>query len=217
MLDLLIFAAIAIFIFSRLFKVLGDTRYENEISAEAKEYFSHLKSELGEEAGKVAVDIEIASGTEAGLSEEQRSVFDLLRHKDKTLTADKFLGGAKTAYEMLIKAFAEKDLETLGALLSEEVYKDFAAALQNETSSQVTHENAVVSFKRCEITDATIEKDVAFISVAFETEQVKAIKDALSGEIVSGSSTKIHLVTDEWTFAKDLKSSSKMWKVVATG
>ena len=53
------------------------------------------------------------------------------------------------------------------------------------------------------------------VSVLFETEQIKALKDK-AGKIIDGDQKKSILVKDLWTFEKKINSKNLNWKLVET-
>ena len=55
---------------------------------------------------------------------------------DPGFTVDGFLEGAGTAFEMIVLAYAQHDTDTLKPLLSEDVYSNFASAIQEREDRQ---------------------------------------------------------------------------------
>ena len=53
------------------------------------------------------------------------------------------------------------------------------------------------------------------VSVLFETEQIKVLKDK-KGKIIDGDHENTILVKDLWTFEKEIKSKDINWKLVET-
>ena len=62
--------------------------------------------------------------TDRPVEPQARSLFDI-QLADPSFETGHFLGGAKTAYETILKAFATGDRASLKPLLSDEVYKAF--------------------------------------------------------------------------------------------
>ncbi len=218
MLDIIFFAIIAAFIISRLFKALGDVQYDSENREESDTIFKDFVAANNEAdlRKEIIQQIDIASALEAGLPENQRQVFEQIREYDITFTADQFVAGARAAFEMIIKAFSEHDKEMLRTLLSEEVYGDFEKEVERRIASNQKHEITVVAVKSCEILDAEIEKNLANISVKIVSEQISVIKSLNDDQLVGGNPSKINIVSDVWTFSKNIKSKSKMWQLVST-
>ena len=55
---------------------------------------------------------------------------DAIARNDKAFDAIHFLSGARTAYEMIVLAYAQGDRRTLRNLLAHEVYEGFEAAIR---------------------------------------------------------------------------------------
>ena len=58
-----------------------------------------------------------------------------------------FLKGASRAFEIIVNAFAEADLETLGALTTKKTFKKFADIIEERKNSGQTAETDVISVK----------------------------------------------------------------------
>jgi predicted lipid-binding transport protein (Tim44 family) len=234
MLDILILAILAAFIFYKLFKILGNTKYDNELSEEAKSFFEEFRRNIMKDVGEDLVknnnntdydykadadskEIDMVSALEASLSEDIRRVFEVLRETyDDKFNADKFLSGAKKAFELINFSYAEGDLELLKKLLSDRVYEAFADQIENLRIRERKLNLTLVSINVPEIIDAKIEKDIAYIDVKFNSEQISYISGNESDEVIEGSKTHIKKVLDGWTFTKNIKSTSKIWKVLKT-
>lgn len=134
---------------------------------------------------------------------------------DPSFRLNPFLDGAKAAFEMILAAFAKGDLETLRGLLSDDVFADFKAAIEQRQAAGQTMSTEMLGFKRIEPEDAALEDTTAHITVRFVSEQVNVVKDA-EGRIVDGDPEHIAQVTDLWTFARDTRADSPNWLLVAT-
>ncbi len=217
MLDIIFFAIIAAFIISRLFKVLGDTQYDQERNEESELAFKDFMAENETDIRKQIIQqIDIASALEASLPENQRQVFEKIRINDVTFTADQFVVGAKAAFEMIIKAFSEQDKEVLENLLSAEVYEDFKKEIDRLIASNQKKEVAVVAVKSCDIINAELEKNNALVTVKIISEQISVMKSLSDNQLIGGNPSRINVVTDIWTFAKNINNKNKMWQLVST-
>ena len=58
-------------------------------------------------------------------------------------------------------------------------------------------------------------KNLLRLSVLFETEQIKVLKDK-KGKIIDGDQNNSILVKDLWTFEKKIQSKDLNWKLVET-
>jgi predicted lipid-binding transport protein (Tim44 family) len=220
MFDIIFFAILAVFIISRLFKVLGDTSYDRELNNEEREFYENLHNQLSKEnlaeAKEIIQQINIASALEASLPQEYRDVFDKIREYDSTFSAENFIKGAEYAYELIINAFAKGDRQTLQELLSDEIYQDFIKEIEKRASSTLSVNITVVGIKKCEIVDVFVEEDIANIVVKVVSDQIRFTKDEVSGEVINGNKNNIMAVTELWSFSKEIKSITNMWKLSAT-
>ena len=134
---------------------------------------------------------------------------------DPAFDAAAFVAGAKSAYELIVTAYAEGNRQTLRDLLSNDVYESFnAVILERETRGETT-EFSFVGVLSAVITDCHLAGKMADISVKFESELVTAVRDR-SGVIVEGDTKAVRRVVDIWTFARDVSSPNPNWRLVAT-
>jgi predicted lipid-binding transport protein (Tim44 family) len=134
---------------------------------------------------------------------------------DPGFDPDAFLAGAKTAYEMIVTAFAEGDRKTLKQLLSREVYDGFVSAIGQREARGETIEFKFVGIDRAEITGAGVKGTTEQITVRFLSKLISATRDR-SGNVVDGDPVRVGDVTDIWTFAREAPSRDPNWKLVAT-
>lgn len=126
-----------------------------------------------------------------------------------------FLVGARTAFEMIIQAFAEGDTELLDSLLSDEVYNNFLQAIRAREAEKQTLENTLVRIVSGDMIEAYMEDRKSFITVKIVSEQVNITRDE-EGAVVDGDDENIAEVTDIWTFCRDTSSRDPNWILVAT-
>ena len=134
---------------------------------------------------------------------------------DRAFEPPEFLRGAKAAYETIVMAFAEGNRAQLKDLLSAEVFEGFSAALDARASRKETVEQNFVGIKSAEISEAELRGPIAHVTVKFLSELITATRNAAQ-EVISGDPKRVKEVTDIWTFARDVGSSSPNWRLVAT-
>jgi predicted lipid-binding transport protein (Tim44 family) len=125
-----------------------------------------------------------------------------------------FVGGARGAFEMIVQAYAAGDVDTLKSLISGPLYGGFVQAIEEREQANETQETTIVTFRSTEITGAELDGHEARVTVEFVTEQVKVTRDA-AGTVVDGDPDKIEVLTDIWTFERDVRSSDPNWELVA--
>ena len=112
-------------------------------------------------------------------------------------------------------AFAKGDQETLRPLLSPEVFAGFSTAIKERESRGEVNETTLVGFKSAKIADAEIKNRHGEVTLRFQAEIIHAERNA-EGNIIAGSPHTTDLVTENWTFSRDLSSRDPNWILVAT-
>ena len=126
-----------------------------------------------------------------------------------------FLKGAKRAFEIIVTAFAEADLETLGALTTKKTFKKFFDIIEERKNAGETAETDVIGIDKAEVVDAKILKSQVKIVVNFISEQVNLLRNA-SGEVIQGDENFVQKIDDVWTFERDLDKKSNIWLLAST-
>ncbi len=140
---------------------------------------------------------------------------DAIAAADPGFDVKHFITGARTAYEMVVTAFAAGDRRQLRSLLSREVYDGFDAAISQREGKGETAETRFVSIDGSTISGAELRARTAQITVRFVSKLISATRDR-SGTVVDGNAEKVTDVTDVWTFARDVSARDPNWKVIAT-
>jgi predicted lipid-binding transport protein (Tim44 family) len=212
--DIIILALVAGFILLRLRSILGKhTDVPTSPTPQAPNSTSEPAQEILPPEEEVEEDE--ASFVVEGDSKKLASQLKAIKMRDPAFRVSQFLEGAKSAFEMVLEAFANDDKKTLKLLLSSEVYQDFNEALKARKQSKEREETTLISMQSSDITEVELEGSTVRITVQFTSEQVNLVRDE-QNEIVSGDPSHIEVVQDEWTFERDLRSSDPNWKLVAT-
>ena len=226
----IIFLALAVFIFLRLRSVLGQRTgrerppYDpysarDAVRSPATDKVVTLPSQRVEPAARPAEPAPAPGERWKGIAETGSSVaagLDAIVAQDAGFDAQHFITGARTAYEMIVTAFASGDRRQLRSLLSREVYDGFDAAITERERRSETAETRFVSIDGSTITAAELRNRVtAQITVRFVSKLISATRDR-GGAVIDGNAEKVTDVTDVWTFARDISSRDPNWKVIAT-
>lgn len=224
----IIFLALAVFIFLRLRSVLGqrtgrerppyDPYSARDARAPANDKVVTLPSRKPESGATIPAEVsepadrwkDIApagSATAASL--------DAIAAADREFDAKHFVTGARSAYEMIVGAFAAGDRRALKNLLAREVYDGFDAAIRDREAKGETVESRFVSLDTAEIIGAELRGSNAQVTVRFVSQLITATRDK-DGNVVEGNPDKVTDVTDIWTFSRDLGSRDPNWKLVGT-
>ncbi len=134
---------------------------------------------------------------------------------DADFMPKEFFEGAKSAYEMVVTAFANGDKTTLKNLLAKDVYDGFESAIRQREKDNLEVDFTFVGLPKVEFASAEVEKNTAFITIKFYAEVVSATRDK-EGNLIEGNADQIANIADSWTFARSTKSKDPNWKLVAT-
>ncbi len=134
---------------------------------------------------------------------------------DPNFSPKSFLEGAKSAYEMIVTAFAAGDRQTLKNLLDKDVYDGFERVIKDREAAGQKVDFTFVGLPKIEISDAELDKRAANVTIRFHAEVVSATRDK-DGNLLEGNADQVTNIADEWTFARNPKSRDPNWKLVAT-
>lgn len=135
--------------------------------------------------------------------------------RDPSFEPNSFLTGARTAFEMIVEAYARGDKESLRPLLADEVYQGFASAIDQRAAAGETMETRILGITKLEIREATLRGNDASVTVLFQSEQLNMVLDS-EGRVIEGDEKHPTDVTDVWTFTRDVTSPDPNWKLIAT-
>ena len=212
LIELIILAGIAVFLFLRLRSVLG-----------TREGFEKPRMQTKHDAPKR--DFKVIDGGEdkditdnVDKNSKSAEALKLIKAEDENFTVNEFLSGARSAYEWILMSFEKNEIDEIREFLSEEVAEAFDAVVEQRVSQGLTIEAEFIGIREMKLMEASYSSKTktAEISVSFVGEMTSVVKNS-SGEIVEGDSKQIKRQKDIWTFSKDIKSSSPNWLLVATG
>ena len=213
-LDILVLLVVVALIFQRLWRVLG-TRPEEEprqikLSKEGAEKLCDLLRDEVEKRSTSQDEVKEA-GNVAEMSE-----LDITLSKIPGFNKIGFINSAKKAFQIITEAFNKADTETLKVLVDKNIFKKLAAIIKERKENEVTAETDFICFDKAEITKAIVDdKDNAFLSVEFVSEQVNVLRNK-EGEVIQGDENYIQTITDVWTFTKPLDAKINSWLLVST-
>ena len=225
----IIFLALAVFIFLRLRSVLGQRtgserppyeRSPRNVAPGAQD--NNVVPMPGSviDQAPLAPTADVAAPTDRwkGLAEAGSPLakgLDAIVAQDSSFDPRHFLSGARSAYEMIVLAFANGDRRALRDLLSSEVYESFDTVIRDREKHDQKTETRFVSIDKAEIVSAEARDRAAQITVRFVSQLISATRDR-AGNVIDGNPDKVTEVTDVWTFARDISSRDPNWKLVAT-
>ncbi|HLG90256.1 MAG TPA: Tim44/TimA family putative adaptor protein [Alphaproteobacteria bacterium] len=205
--DILIFAVIAIVLLFRLRAVLGRRTGEEQERSNPFDRPTVVPFRAGV-AG--ATSPGFAGGTviehDPNLPLSLDARVARVHAVDPTFDEKHFLNGAKSAFRMVVQAFAAGDLATLRSLLNSQLYGEFGRAISERREhgqlGSVEFEGPI----EAEIVDARASAHEVQIQVRFGSRQLH------DGETVAPEAETIDL----WTFARDPSSRDPNWQLVET-
>lgn len=225
--ELILLALVTFFIFYRLSKHLGRVDEDEKKQIEQKVLMMKMVQEKMREVIKEQEIIvgsastsnkksqELLTLASASLDEKGKENLQQILQTSK-IDLEFFLNGAKSAFEMVLKAFSTGDLETLKMLLSEKLYTGFESAVNQKKQQELTLTTNLITIEKVEIISAIIFENEASISAKFTTKQINYISNK-EGMVIEGSKSEIAQINDIWTFKKDLTSPNPNWVIAATG
>ncbi len=218
MVQILILAAVAAFLFWRLSLVLGvRTGFEKALDIKVQDRAKKKKSDNDKESNSnMPNDDDISDYIE--LQSEPGQALKQIKTADPSFSVQHFVGGAKSAYEMILMAYEKGDLEVLENYLASDVYEDFKAVVTERANKGFVVEANFVGLREIRIRNVLFEEDnmAAEITVFFKCELTSVVKDK-NDKIIEGSSSKVKTHTDVWTFGRTVGTEDPVWKLIATG
>ncbi len=190
--DLIILAAIAVFVISRLYAVLGQktgaeprSRQLREAPVRAAEQADETAAEQDKRKLRPAFTGPAAAGMEAIASE------------DPSFSPDEFVRGARKAYELIVAAFAEGDRDALRALVDQDVFDAYSDAIA-ERQRDGTEAMRLMRVRQARIVEASVDgTHTGRVLVSFES-------DLSDGE-------NLRAAKEIWTFKRSLRSEDPNW------
>ncbi len=134
---------------------------------------------------------------------------------DRSFEPGRFIDGAKSAYEMIVTAFAAGDRSALQPLLSTDVMADFDAEITAREGRGETIEFQYVGLISAKMIEASLVDRVAEVTLRLVSEVISVKKNS-DGAVIEGDPASVRQVTDEWTFARDTRSTDPNWELVST-
>lgn len=133
-----------------------------------------------------------------------------IRAIDPNFSPAEFLDGAKQAYSIILEAYADGDRDTLGGLLTSDVYEIYDQAITSREEQGLTQVTDLARLKEATIVDAETSGKIAIVAVKFEAELSSALLDA-DGKTIEGDPDLLAQVSEVWSFQREVKSKDATW------
>lgn len=212
MLQLLILAAIAVFLILRLKNVLG-TRdgFEppREQPAPQQRRFEIVPPAQEEDDYDISAHAEPGSPSAEALAAMKRA--------EPGFGVTDFLSGAKGAYEMILTAFEKGDLSEVRPFLAPQVAEAFQSVIDDRNARGLVTQAQFLGTRETALNEARFDNanDTAELSVRFVGEMIISTHDA-AGNLVEGDPKSARKQRDIWTFARRMGQDDPNWQLVAT-
>lgn len=213
--QLIVLAAIAIFLILRLRDVLG-TREGFEKPVVTRDESSRIRNRDRFEVIEGGPDTDITDHVEEG--SDTAEALAQMKSAEPSFSVGEFLGGARGAYEMILMKFEAGEMAAIQPFLSTEVYESFAAVVEDREKQGLTIDANFVGVREMKLVEAEFDPETSEgeISVKFVGEMTSVVRDK-GGDIVEGNPNEVKRQKDVWTFARVMGSDNPNWQLVATG
>lgn len=218
------FLVLAVVIFLQLRNVLGrrtgsekppfdpySMRESGESQARQEKVVSVTRNDDGAEALNPYAGADAFAAPGSDVNSELRKMIDA----DPSFNPKEFMQGARSAYEMIVTAFAQGDRGMLKNLLSKEVFEGFEAALNERDARGEKVKSTFVGIDKADLLHASVKDSEASVTVRMVSQLISATYDK-DGNVVDGHPEEVAEVKDIWTFARDIRSRDPNWKLVGT-
>ena len=216
MLQIFILAAVAIFLFWRLRAVLGSRDGFEKTLKEIKESSDVVSNpKVIDETKNDSPDDDIFDYVEE--NSKNAEVFKKMKEFDSDFSVNKFVSGAKMAYEIILMAFERGDTEKLKTLLEKKVLTSFKSVIDKRKKDGFIVDAKFIGMRDIRIIDASFSQKtkIADVTLSFKSEITTVVKDS-KGAIIEGHPDEIKKQKDTWVFTKNLSDKSPVWFLKST-
>lgn len=196
LLVLLIFAALAAVVIYSLYSVLGRR-------------IGRLPGDGAQPAPASPLSDQRSSASETPAPGVELGGLAALKSRDPTFDVDKFLQGARSAYELIVRAFASGDRQTLKGLLAPDVMARFEQAIAAREAEGRTESAEFAHPARADVDGGEIDGDLARVRVRFLGEFTSRSRSSDGAE-----TTEERRTAEVWTFQRNLSSRDPNWTLV---
>ena len=216
MLQIFILAAVAIFLFWRLRAVLGSRDGFEKTLKEIKESSDVVSNpKVMDEIKNDSPDDDIFDYVEE--NSKNAEVFKKMKEFDSDFSVNKFVSGAKMAYEIILMAFERGDTEKLRTLLEKKVLTSFKSVIDKRKKDGFIVDAKFIGMRDIRIIDASFSQKtkIADVTLSFKSEITTVVRDS-KGTIIEGHPDEIKKQKDTWVFTKNLSEKSPIWFLKST-
>tara|TARA_B100000927_G_scaffold266930_1_gene240701 strand:- start:259 stop:924 length:666 start_codon:yes stop_codon:yes gene_type:complete len=220
MVQIIVLAAVAFFLFWRLRSVLGSRQGFEKLNKNVnkKTKSSKINSNSDDkiiDLKSTNIDEEIADYVDE--NSEQFKILSELKKLEDGWQVSHFVSGAKLAYEEILMAFENGDLNKIKKLSSKEVYTAFKEVIEDRNQKGLHVEAVFGGVRDIRIKDVKLNKKnlEANITMVFQCDITYSIKDK-NNKIIEGGPDKVKKQKDVWTFTRKMNSDIPNWYLTKT-
>ena len=220
MVQIIVLAAVAFFLFWRLRSVLGSRQGFERLNKDVNEKTKSSKIKENSDDKIVYIkstniDEEIADYVDEN-SEQFKTLSELKKLEDGWQVSH-FVSGAKLAYEEILMAFENGDLNKIEKLSSKDVYTAFKEVIDDRNQKGLQVEAIFGGVRDIRIKDVKLNKKnlEANITMVFQCDITYSIKDK-NNKIIEGGPDKVKKQKDVWTFTRKMNSDIPNWYLTKT-
>ena len=220
MVQIIVLAAVAFFLFWRLRSVLGSRQGFEKLNknVDKKTKSSKINSNSDDKIIDIKstnIDEEIADYVDEN-SEQFKTLSELKKLEDGWQVSH-FVSGAKLAYEEILMAFENGDLNKIKKLSSKEVFTAFKEVIDDRNQKGFQVEAEFGGVRDIRIKDVKLNKKnlEANITMIFQCDITYSIRDK-NNKIIEGGPDKVKKQKDVWTFTRKMNSDIPNWYLTKT-
>lgn len=192
--EVLILAAITIFVLFRLYIALG--RDDGPPDGRTRPEPGSVPQPAAEPVQTPSLVLAPEPEEEPHFTGPAAGGLEEIYHADKSFSPRQFLQGARGAYELIVEAFADGNRGELRPLLDDDVYEAWDAAI-TKREADGTAPWRLLRIKRTDIESAELDGEIARIIVRYEAEL--------------GDGERVKTAREMWTFMRNVTSSDPNW------
>ena len=210
---IVILALVALFIGLRLYSVLGErTGHEQQPILKPADPDARVEERVSQPTAPTSSPVD--AGDMAFIPTAGPGVRAILS-ADPSFDVARFLEGSKAAYRMILESFWKGELDSVRSHVDDHVYETFASAVEQRKKDGLTIDNRLVTIEQAVISEASVERGVAIVTVRFEAD-IAAVTRNSEGQVVAGSLSDAVQTRDLWTFRRDVTTRDPNWLLIET-
>ncbi|MFT4718065.1 MAG: putative lipid-binding transport protein (Tim44 family) [Rickettsiales bacterium] len=226
--DLIILAALAIFIFVKLNKKLGE--FDDDQKRESIKNFLKEKTNHQAKKSKKYSEVEnsnivnihpskVSNKSDEVISPED---LDVLSDIDKNIISDVkvifqktnlspsiFIDGARKSFEMITDNFSNQSLSKVKNLISSKIYEQFQLNIDDLNKKNRKLNSQIITIDEVKIIATKIESRYVYLTVEFASQQIDYVTEGT--KIIQGSKTESVNIVDKWIFKKSIIAKNPVW------